>query len=568
MKYLLQHFKTLTKHPQNAEELKDLILRLAIQGNLTANWRNENPNVETATDLLERIKEEKLELISQKKIKKEKPLPQIDNNEEFRKIPHSWKVERLGNIGDWGAGATPLRSRHDFYGGKTNWFKSGELNNAVIDYESSEKITDLALEKTSVRLNKPGDVLIAMYGATIGKTGRLKVYGTTNQAVCACTPFSCITSEYLHLLLKGLKQIFLNQGEGGAQPNISRVKIRNQIFALPPLEEQKAIVAIVNELFEEVEQLEDLTKTRVQLKEDFITSALQRLTQTDNVNQEWRFLQTHFTEFFTEIENVKQLRDSILQLAVQGKLTTKWRSQNPNTEPASELLKRIQTEKQELLAQKKIKKEKPLPQIEDHEKPYDLPEGWAWCRLRDLVTLLGDGIHGTPNYTLNGPVHFVNGNNLDDGVIKIKSNTKTVSEEEAQKHFRLLNDRTVFVSINGTIGNTAFYSGEKIMLGKSACYFNLFEDIDKEYIRQLLKSCYFLNYAFDSATGTTIKNVSLRTMREFIVPLPPLEEQKAIVKQVNSLMALCDSLEEHIENSQAQIEQLMQSCLREVFEDN
>ena len=251
---------------------------------------------------------------------------------------------------------------------------------------------------------------------------------------------------------------------------------------------------------------------------------------------------------------------------MQGKLTKHWRSDNPDTESAATLLERIKAEKAQLIADKKIKKEKPLPAISDDEIPYDLPEGWEWCRLRDLVTLLGDGIHGTPVYTPNGPVHFVNGNNLSDGLIEIKPTTKTVSEDEAAKHHRNLGDRTVLVSINGTIGNTAFYNGEKVMLGKSACYLNLFEQVDKEYIRRLITSRYFLDYAFDSATGTTIKNVSLRTMREFIIPFPSLAEQKAIATKVNALMALCDSLEKEIEQNTHHIEQLMRSCLREVFE--
>src|SRR5690606_32014864 len=215
---LLKHFKNLTLHPNNAKELKSLILKLAVQGKLTDNWRLENSEIESAKFYLDKIKAEKEILIKEKKIKKEKPLAKIGKDDLNKNLPTKWETVRLGEIGDWGAGSTPLRSTSLFYGGEINWFKSGELNNGIIDYESKEKITELAIQKSSLRLNNPGDVLIAMYGATIGKTGILNIAGTTNQAVCACTPFSCITSVYLHLLLKALKDTFINQGEGGAQP--------------------------------------------------------------------------------------------------------------------------------------------------------------------------------------------------------------------------------------------------------------------------------------------------------------------------------------------------------------
>ncbi|MFT4848614.1 MAG: restriction endonuclease S subunit/very-short-patch-repair endonuclease [Sediminicola sp.] len=272
----------------------------------------------------------------------------------------------------------------------------------------------------------------------------------------------------------------------------------------------------------------------------------------------------HFKDLTLHPKNAEELKGLILQLAIQGKLTAQWRRDNPDAEPASVLLKRIATEKAMLVKEKKIKKEKPLPNVEKEEAPNALPVSWSWCRLQDLEYILGDGIHGTPDYTINGEYHFINGNNLSDGVIEIKSNTKTVSKEEYLKHKRNLNDRTVLVSINGTIGNTAFYGGEKVMLGKSACYFNLFEDVDKEYIRQLIKTEYFRKYAFSSASGTTIKNVSLRTMRSFIVPLPPLEEQKAIVATVNQLFAEVEQLEDLTKQRIQTKEDFVTSALREL----
>ena len=176
----------------------------------------------------------------------------------------------------------------------------------------------------------------------------------------------------------------------------------------------------------------------------------------------------------------------------------------------------------------------------DEEIPFEVPQGWEWSRLSSIVSLLGDGIHGTPEYSEDGSVYFINGNNLSDGQILIKTDTKRVSKEEAIKHSRLLNESTVLVSINGTIGNIAFYSGESVILGKSACYFNLLNGIEKEYIKVILLTDYFLEYAKRVATGSTIKNVPLSGMRNLLVPIPANKEQKLIIDKLSSFKPLLE----------------------------
>ena len=254
--------------------------------------------------------------------------------------------------------------------------------------------------------------------------------------------------------------------------------------------------------------------------------------------------------------NGKQLKNSILQWAIQGKLVP----QAPNDEPASVLLDKIRQEKERLIKEKKIKRDKNASIIYrgednsyyekmlatgevkciDEEIPFEVPQGWEWSRLSSIVSLLGDGIHGTPEYSEDGSVYFINGNNLSDGQILIKTDTKRVSKEEAIKHSRLLNESTVLVSINGTIGNIAFYSGESVILGKSACYFNLLNGIEKEYIKVILLTDYFLEYAKRVATGSTIKNVPLSGMRNLLVPIPANKEQKLIIDKLSSFKPLLE----------------------------
>ena len=243
--------------------------------------------------------------------------------------------------------------------------------------------------------------------------------------------------------------------------------------------------------------------------------------------------------------NGKQLKNSILQWAIQGKLVP----QDPNDEPASVLLDKIRQEKERLIKEKKIKRDKNASFIYrgednsyyekmlatgevkciDEEIPFEIPATWNWARLSNITSILGDGIHGTPEYDATGTVYFINGNNLSNGSIGIKADTKKVSEQEAEKHKRLLNSTTVLVSINGTLGNVAFYNGENVILGKSACYFNLMGNIDKQYIKHILETEYFTEYAKNVATGSTIKNVPLAGMRNFLIPVPPITEQHRII---------------------------------------
>ena len=246
---------------------------------------------------------------------------------------------------------------------------------------------------------------------------------------------------------------------------------------------------------------------------------------------------------FNDRMDTKKLRQKILDLAIHGKLVP----QDPNDEPASVLLERIRAEKERLIAEGKIKRSKKsatsdTPHYEN--VPFEVPEGWSWCTLDELTTSIGDGLHGTPKFDDNGEYYFVNGNNLD-GIISIKTETKRTTIDEYTKQGLKFNSQTIFVSINGTLGNIAFYNNEPIVLGKSACYINLLDGISKEYIATILRCQYFLNYCRDSATGSTIKNVPLAAMRSLFIPIPSYQEQLRIVAEVEKLLSFVDTLDEN-----------------------
>ena len=284
--------------------------------------------------------------------------------------------------------------------------------------------------------------------------------------------------------------------------------------------------------------------------------------------------------------NGKQLKNSILQWAIQGKLVP----QDPNDEPASVLLDKIRQEKERLIKEKKIKRDKNASIIYrgednsyyekmlatgevkciDEEIPFEIPATWNWARLSNITSILGDGIHGTPEYDATGTVYFINGNNLSNGSIEIKTDTKKVSEQEAEKHKRLLNSTTVLVSINGTLGNVAFYNGENVILGKSVCYFNLMGNIDKQYIKHILETEYFTEYAKNVATGSTIKNVPLAGMRNFLIPVPPITEQHRIilgmVRLAHSIVRYNDAQTKLYLLNNALNEKLKKSVLQEAIQ--
>lgn len=224
-------------------DLKKSLLQAAIQGKLVEQHDSDGD----VDELIESIKTEREYLIKEKIIKKSKKLASVTKEEIPFDIPDNWRWIRLNDVGEWGAGATPLKSKYEYYGGTMPWLKTGELTDGEIT-EHIECITELALKETSLRINKPGDVLIAMYGATIGKLGILTFKATTNQACCACTPFTGIYNRYLFYYLMAIREKFKAISEGGAQPNISKEKILRTLFPLPPFEEQKRIVEKLEQL--------------------------------------------------------------------------------------------------------------------------------------------------------------------------------------------------------------------------------------------------------------------------------------------------------------------------------
>ena len=526
-----------------AQQLKNSILQLAVQGKLVPQDSSDEP----ASVLLQRIKAEKQELIKAGKIKKDKKSSEIfrgasrnlpytfceqigkeirDISDEIPfEIPESWEWVRLGFIGDWGSGATPSRTNKEYYDGNIPWLKTGDLNDGIIT-NIPEKITELALEKTSVRLNPVGSVLIAMYGATIGKLGILNIPATTNQACCACLPI-LINNNYLFYFLMSHKESFTKKAECGAQPNISKEKIISTLFPLPPLAEQKRIVEKIEQLLPFIEKYE------------------QAETQLTTLN-------TTFPEM---------LKKSILQEAVQGKLVP----QNPDDGPASVLLERIRAEKQKLIKAGKIKKSKhesviitrdkiPYEIVDGKERciaddvPFEIPESWCWCRLSHLYSIL-NGDRGK-NYPSKDKlkkhgIPFISAINLDG--TKVVEDDKLLCVDETQ--YNLLNNGKlikddIVVCIRGSLGKHARCQLDRgaiassLVIMRSYCHSNVFAS----YLMLYLDSPLFFTEIKKYDNGTVQPNLAAKCLEEFFIPLPPLAEQKRIVEKIEELIPMINSM--------------------------
>jgi type I restriction enzyme, S subunit len=532
------------------KKLRKLILELAVRGKLVP----QDPNDEPANVLLEKIAKEKTRLIKKTRIKKQKLLPEIGVDEPPYKIPVSWEWVRLGYLGDWGAGSTPNRKNPAYYGGDMPWLKSGELRDNEHLSSSEETITNNALERCSLRVCQPGDVLIAMYGATIGMLAILENVVTTNQAVCACTCNSGVSNRYLFLMLKAWRSKFTGQGAGGAQPNISKVKIINTIAPLPPLAEQHRIVTKVDELMALCDQLEqqqtDSNATHQTLVDTLLVTLTNAADQRDFAKA-WQRIANHFDTLFTTEQSIDQLKQTILQLAVMGKLVP----QDPNDEPASVLLEKIVKEKTRLIKAGKIKKEKSFQGIGEDEKAFKLPNRWDWARMAEICTLITDGTHQTPQYTKNGRI-FISAQNIKPFKF-MPENHRWVSEED-YKHYtknrKPEQGDILLTRVGAGIGEAAVIDAE----AKFAIYVSVGllkpskEQIDSGYLVIWINSPSGRQHSERNTYGKGVSqgNLNLSLIRNFAVSIPPLAEQHRIVAKVDELMTLCDTLKGRLNDAQ------------------
>jgi type I restriction enzyme, S subunit len=532
---LVRHFDLIAQALGGVARLRELILTLAVQGKLVP----QDPSDEPASELLKKIRAQKDRLIAEGKIKQDKPLAEIADDEKPFELPQGWEWVRLGDVqsftngfafkstsfADEGVGVVRIGNVH--HGEIT------EKGMVYVPFELSEKVDPQFFIA-------PDDLVITMTGdVKLGFNKSSNRY-LLNQRVGKITPI-LVHPSYLFFCLELVAEKKIEEASGSVIPNVSTGEINATPFALPPLAEQSRIVTRVEELMQLCDALEASGQLEAQQHAQLVNTLLGTLTQNETpeaLADNWQRIATHFDVLLDRPEAVDALEQTILQLAVRGLLVP----QDPSDEPASVLLQKVRTEKDHLTAQGKFKRDKPLPPITDEEKPFGLPQGWEWVRLNDLIRIgSGDGLTAA-QMAPNGTIPVYGGNGVNGHHDQANVDEPTV-----------------------VIGRVGYYCGSVHITPASAWV------TDNAFITRYPKSYLEMEWLYWLLVGTNLKEndsataqpvISGRKLYPIVVALPPHLEQSRIVTRINELRSLCADLRERLQSEKSLQVQLASAIIQ------
>lgn len=510
------------------KKLRELIFELAVRGKLVP----QDPNDEPARELLERLTEARDGLVKQGKLKSKAPITPLSNDDFPFLIPNSWAFVRVEDIGTTQTGTTPSQAKISSSDINIPFIKPGDITDHAVSYDGDYISAEVAYQYG--RVAPAGSLLMVCIG-TIGKCGLIDRECTFNQQINSLTPYLNICD---FLLLAFKSESF--QKNAWLSSSSTTISILNKgrwgrlIVPIPPHEEQIRIVSRVSSLMILCDQLEQQSYQSIDAHNQLVDTLLQTLVDSanaDELDSNWQRLSEHFDTLFTTEYSIDALKQTILQLAVMGKLV----KQDPTDEPASELLKRIAKEKEVLVKAGKIKKQKPLPPITDTEKPFEIPGGWEKCRLNDLIILIS-GQHLKPEeYLLNhedGCVPYITGP-AEFGDIH-PTFDKFTFERRA-----IAQAGDVLVTCKGAglgklnIADCEIAISRQLMAVRAVL-------VSRKYLELVLDSLY--QYFQSKGVGIAIPGISREDILEKEMLLPPLAEQNRIVDKCTLLMDICDGL--------------------------
>ncbi len=488
------------------QQLRNSILQMAIEGKLT----RQLPEDGNAADLLKKIKAEKARLIKEKKIKKEKPLPEIGDDEVPFEIPDNWVWVRLGSILTVARGGSP-RPIKDYLTSDDNginWIKIGDTDKGEKYINSTaEKIKPEGLKKS--RYVQKGDFLLSN-SMSYGRPYILNIDGCIHDGWLVLRQYKqTIYNDYLYYLLSSrfVYEQFSKVVAGAVVNNLNSEKVAITVVPIPPVNEQKRIVARLEEILPLVDAYEKAY------------NELQELNKKFPVN----------------------LKNSLLQMAIEGKLV----EQRPEDGNAADLLKQIKAEKAKLIKEKKIKKEKPLPEIRDDEIPFEIPDNWCWVRWGDIAHRIQYGYNAPAKD--DGIYRMVRISDIQNGnIIWGTVPYCDISPEEANEYYIQKND-ILFARTGGTVGKSflvkavpyeAVYAGYLIRTQYS-------EKLIPEYLKFFMESYLYWEQLRQGTIATAQPNCNGKTLGRMVMPLPPVNVQKRIVAKLEQLLPLCDELMKH-----------------------
>lgn len=529
------------------KKLRALILELAVRGLLVPQDLKDEP----ASELLKKIAAEKAKLAKEGKLKKDKSLPPVGKEEKSFELPNGWLWERFGNLAEHNAGKTLDQGRNQ--GELRNYITTSNLYWGRFDLSVVRQmpIENADLEKCLALTN---DLLICEGG----EAGRAAVWNH-DYPICfqnhvhRARFWHGINPYYAYRLLEKMSYSgeINNYRKGVGISNMSGKALGSIPFPLPPLAEQHRIVDKIDELMALCNQLEQQTAASLNAHQALVETVLKVLISAADHEQfvsAWQFVSDYFDTLFTSEESIDQLKRTILQLAVVGKLVP----QDPNDEPASELLKEIAAEKTMLIKAGKIKKEKPQSPIIGSEKPFECPAGWEFCRLQEAIDVR-DGTHDSPKDATGDKTYpLVTSKNFINGEIDFDS-ARRISEEdhlEISRRSQVDVEDILFSMIGGNIGNQVMVRDPRAFSVKNVAIF-------KYFLKSATNPHFFFLYTQElaaelqeKASGGAQPFVSLGFLRNLVFALPPKAEQQRIVAKVDELMVLCDQLKSRLNDAQ------------------
>jgi len=564
-----ENFDLLENAPNSVPKLRELILQLAVQGKLVP----QDPNDEPASVLVEKITAEKEQLVKEGKIKKQKLMPPIGEDEKPFELPLTWEWSRIGNIShDWGQ-KLPDRRFTYIDVGAINKELGFVAEPNVLDAGNAPSRARKIIKKGTVIYSTVRPYLLNI--AVIDKDFDPEPIASTAFAIVH--PFEGISASFIYRYLRSPSFIqYVEKCQTGiAYPAVNDKQFFSGLLPIPPSAEQHRIVAKVDQLMGLCDELEEKQKESGQIHLQLNNSCLNRLlySQTPEEFQEhWTRITENFDLLYNHPETIAKLRQAILQLAVQGKLVP----QDPNDEPVAVLLEKIAEEKARLVEEGKIKKQKPLPEITEDEKPFRLPEGWHWMRLGDASVLKGGFAYQSSAFSDLGDHQVIRMGNIRPNYLRLDQKPAYIPANLGKKtKDYLIELNNILITMTGTKGKRDYlYSlivqaehliERKLYLNQRLCIVRgLF--IVPEFLNITIKDDRLLNVIYAQSTGTANQaNIGMVALSKWVLPLPPIEEQKRIVAKVDQLMALCDELEEKLKQSQGDAEKLMSSTVHHLL---
>jgi type I restriction enzyme S subunit len=544
---LTDNLPLLAGAPNGIKKLRELILELAVRGKLVPQDSSDEP----ASELLKRINHEKVRLQSSGELKKQKLLAKIESKDEPHKLPLTWEWTRLGEITNFGT-TTKIKKIPD-----DAW---------VLDLEDIEKDTSRLLErrrfsernslsdKNSFSRN---DVL---YGKLRPYLNKILVADSEGFCTTEILPFRCHGPSDSHFFKLALMSPYFlryvnGKSYGMKMPRLGTEDGRQAAFPLPPLAEQHRIVAKVDELMALCETLEAQQANAESAHARLVQALLDSLTQASDAQDfatHWQCLSAHFDTLFTTESSIDALKQTLLQLAVMGKLVP----QDPSDEPANNLLKKIQFEKQRMVVERSIKAHKSFPEISSEEVPFSVPAGWKWTRAELVSLIIVDCPHSTAKFIPEGMLcldtnSFKQGRLIEHRLRYV--DRKTFNERNA----RLIPmPGDIVFAREGLVGESIVIpGGVSCCLGQRVMLFRP-SHVSSEYFRLAISEPSSLARILAMHKGIGAKHVNVADMRAALVPLPPLAEQHRIVAKVDELMTLCDQLKTRLRQARDLNQQL------------